>query len=139
MTDAPEAGTLPSAPGTVSVRSPFSVTETVERLTGVIKARGIELFAALDQSAAARGAGLEMNETVLLVFGSPRGGTPVMRARPLIALELPLKAVVWADDEGRVWVSHHDMAETGRRYRVPEELMKPLLGVGALVSAALGD
>jgi uncharacterized protein (DUF302 family) len=134
-----DPGALPTAPGTISVRSPFPVTETVERLGGVIKARGIELFLVLDQRAAAQRAGLEMNETVLLLFGSPRGGTPVMRARPLIALELPLRAVVWADDEGSVWVSYLDMAEAGRRYEVPEDLMQPLLGVGALVSTALGD
>ena len=138
MTHTPDHGALPTAPGTVSVRSPFPVAETVERLSGVIKARGIELFTVLDQRAAAQGAGLEMNETVLLVFGNPRGGTPVMRARPLIALELPLRAVVWADDEGGIWVSYYDMAEVGRRYEVPDELMQPLLGVGVLVSAALG-
>jgi uncharacterized protein (DUF302 family) len=130
---------VPVAPATVSVRSPFSVTETVERLTAVIKARGIELFIVLDQRAAARGVGLDMNETVLLLFGNPRGGTPVMQAKPLAALELPLRAVVWADDDASVWVSHHDMAEVGRLYEVPEELMKPLLGVGVLVSTALGE
>lgn len=139
MTHTPDLGALPTAPGTISVRSPFPVTETVERLSAVVKARGIELFTVLDQRAAARGAGLEMNETVLLLFGNPRGGTPVMRARPLIALELPLRAVVWADDEGGVWVTYLDMAEVGRRYEAPEDLMQPLLGVGALVSAALGD
>ncbi|WP_042426463.1 DUF302 domain-containing protein [Streptacidiphilus anmyonensis] len=124
-------------PGVVSVPSPFPVDQTVERLKNAIAAKGLTLFAVVDHSGGAREVGLEMNDTRLLVFGSPRAGTPAMVARPLLAIELPLKALVRADDEGRVWVSYLDASDLGARYQVPSQLMAPLSGVGALIEAAL--
>lgn len=117
--------------------SPFPFAETVERLAGAVEQRAMTLFAIVDHAAGARRAGLEMNDATLLVFGSPRGGTPVMVAAPLAALDLPLRALVWADDAGAVWVSYQDIAEFGRRHAVPEHLLAPLAGVDGLVRAAL--
>ena len=127
----------PDAPGTVTVASPFPVPRTVDRLERAIEAAGLALFAVVDHSGAAHGIGLAMNDTKLLVFGDPRAGTPAMLAAPLLALELPLKLLVWADDRARVWITRQDAAELGRRYAVPEELMQPLAGVPRLITAAL--
>jgi uncharacterized protein (DUF302 family) len=121
----------------LSVVSPFSVAETVERLKRAIEASGMTLFAVVDHGEGAQSVGLTMNDTQLLTFGNPRGGTPAMVAQPLLALELPLKALVWDDGHSRVRVAYQDAAELGRRYQVPAELMTPLSGVGGLVRAAL--
>lgn len=129
----------PQAAGTLSVVSPFSVDETLERLRSAIDAAGLTLFAEVDHSGGARAVGLEMDETRLLVFGNPRGGTPAMVAAPLLALELPLRALVRADQDGRTWVSYQDPAALARRFDVPEALMAPLGGVGRLVAGALGS
>jgi uncharacterized protein (DUF302 family) len=117
--------------------SPFPFAETVERLSRAVGERGMTLFAVVDHAAGARQAGLEMNDATLLVFGNPRGGTPVMVAAPLAALDLPLRALVWGDDAGAVWVSYQDIAGFGRSHAVPGELLAPLAGVEALVTAAL--
>ena len=94
-----------SVPGVVTKASPRSLTETVERLQAVIRARGLMMFALIDHSGEAERAGLAMPPTKLLVFGSPKGGTPLMLASPLLALDLPLKALVWQDAVDHVWVS----------------------------------
>jgi uncharacterized protein (DUF302 family) len=116
--------------------SPWSVTETVERLTSLIAARGMTLFATIDQRAAAHGAGLELRETVLLVFGSPAGGTPVMDAVPLAALDLPLKLLVW-DDEGRTRVSYVTPAALAARHHLSPTLAAPLAGIDTLTEVGL--
>ncbi|MBC3840850.1 DUF302 domain-containing protein [Streptacidiphilus sp. 4-A2] len=126
-----------AAPGTVTVRSRHSVEQTVAELADAIIAHGLTLFASIDQAAAAREAGLTMNEMTLLVFGNPRAGTPAMREQPLIGLELPLKALVWADDQNRAWVSYLDTSELGHRFGVSDELVKPLEGAARLLEATL--
>ncbi|WP_052443210.1 DUF302 domain-containing protein [Streptacidiphilus neutrinimicus] len=98
-TDDAQSG-APLTPGLVSVPSRFPVALTVERLRSAIAAKGLTLFALVDHSGGARDVGLEMNDTQLLVFGNPRGGTPAMVARPLLAIELPLKALVWRTTTG---------------------------------------
>ncbi|MFD4607580.1 DUF302 domain-containing protein [Streptomyces sp. NPDC058440] len=127
------------APGILSVASPFSVAETVERLKRAVEAGGMTLFGVVDHGAGAQSVGLTINDTQVLIFGNPRGGTPAMAARPLLALELPLKALVWDDGHGQVRVAYQDAAELGRRYQVPAELMTPLSGVGDLVRTALAS
>jgi uncharacterized protein (DUF302 family) len=122
-----------------TIASPFAFEQTVERLTDAVERSGMTLFTVVDHAGGARKAGLEMNDAKLLVFGNPRGGTPVMRAAPLAALDLPLRALVWADDSGAVWVSHQDIEEFGRRHGVPEELLVPLAKIGDLVAAALAQ
>ncbi|MFB7575567.1 DUF302 domain-containing protein [Streptomyces sp. NPDC056165] len=125
------------APGLLCVVSPSSVAETVERLKRAIEAGGMTLFSVVDHSEGAQSVGLTMNDTQVLIFGNPKGGTPAMAARPLLAFELPLKVLVWDDGNGQVRVAYQDAAELGRRYQVPAELMTPLSGVGGLVRATL--
>jgi len=126
----------PTAPGVVTVPSPFPFGKTVDRVEQAIRAKGLTLFARIDHGGGARAAGLEMGDSVLLVFGDPRSGTPLMVAQPLIALELPLKALVWADG-GQVWVSHPDVQDLGRRYGVPDDLVVNIAGLGLFLHAAL--
>jgi len=124
-------------PGVRTLASPLSAHETVERLKEVIAERGLKLFALIDHSGGAREAGLAMNESKLLIFGHPRGGTPLMVAAPLAALDLPLKALVWADEAGAVWVSYYETGELGLRHHVPNDLLAPLHVIDAVVSSAV--
>lgn len=137
MVDNAHAYQGPTCSGTVSVPSALPFGQTVERLEGAVKAAGLTLFAVVDHSGGAHEAGLSMRDTTLLLFGNPRAGTPAMVASPLLALELPLKALVWVDERDQVQVSYQDSADLGRRYQVPAELMEPLSRVGQLVAAAL--
>jgi uncharacterized protein (DUF302 family) len=119
--------------------SPWTVADTVQRLTGRITERGQTIFTTIDQSAAAQGVGLELRDTVLIVFGSPKAGTPVMDAQPLAALDLPLKLLVW-DDHGRTLVSYLKPAVLAARYGLSESLAAPLAGIEMLVDSVLiGD
>jgi pimeloyl-ACP methyl ester carboxylesterase/uncharacterized protein (DUF302 family) len=114
--------------------SPWPVASTVERLTGLITARGMTVFATIDQRAAARRAGLDLRETVLIIFGNPASGTPVMDAQPLAALDLPLKLLVW-DDDGETRVSYLTPAVLAARHALPESLAAPLAGIDQLTDA----
>ncbi|HSZ42756.1 MAG TPA: DUF302 domain-containing protein [Trebonia sp.] len=118
----------------VTKPSPLSVAGTVERLTGIISAKGMRLFAVIDQRAEARQAGLDMRDTVLVIFGSPAAGTPVMEASPLSALDLPLKALIW-DDEGQTKVSYYSPAALAARHQIPADLAGNLAGINALTDA----
>ena len=118
----------------ITKASPLTVAETVARLTGIINAKGMRLFAVIDQRAEARQAGLDMPDTVLVMFGSPKAGTPVMLASPMSALDLPLKALVW-DDGGQTKLSYYDPAAIVARYRVPAELAGNLAGINGLTDA----
>jgi uncharacterized protein (DUF302 family) len=111
-----------------------SVTDTVSALTGMISAKGMKLFAVIDQSAEARDAGLALRETTLVIFGSPAAGTPVMAAAPLAALDLPLKVLVWAD-EGQTKVSYYSPASLAARHHLDETLAGNLAGINALTDA----
>ena len=114
--------------------SPLPVAATVTRLTDLISARGMRLFAVIDQREQARTAGLDLRDTVLVVFGSPAAGTPVMAAFPLSALDLPLKALIW-DDAGQTKVSYYSPAALAQRHRIPAELAGNLAGINALTDA----
>jgi uncharacterized protein (DUF302 family) len=111
-----------------------SVAGTVARLTDMITAKGMRLFAVIDQAAEARRVGLTLQETTLVIFGSPQAGTPVMAAAPLSALDLPLKALVWADGD-QVKVSYYGPAALAARYRLPADLAASLAGIDALTDA----
>ena len=128
---------MPSAPGIVSIRSPFALSETLERLNSAILTRGLTVFALIDHSGEAERVGLVMRPTKLLIFGSPRAGTPLMVASPLLALDLPLKVLVWQDQADAVWVSAADPAYLADRYAIPHDLVKNIAGIGALVEMAL--
>jgi len=114
--------------------SHLSVTETVARLTGMIGAKGMKLFAVIDQAAEARQVGLSLRETVLVIFGSPAAGTPVMAASPLSALDLPLKVLVWSDD-GQTKVSYYAPAALAARHYLGPELVGNLAGINGLTDA----
>jgi uncharacterized protein (DUF302 family) len=114
--------------------SPLSVAATVDKLTGIISAKGMRLFAVIDQRAEAQKAGLDMRDTVLVIFGSPAAGTPVMEASPLSALDLPLKALIW-DDEGQTKVSYYSPAALAARHQIPANLAGNIAGINALTDA----
>jgi uncharacterized protein (DUF302 family) len=123
--------------GLVTRRSARGVKETVDRLEAAVRERGLTLFARFDHSDAAREAGMEMPESHVLVFGSPRAGTPLMVASPLVALELPLRALVWQEAGGNVNVSYVDPNHLVSRYHLPAQLGRNLEAVEAIVAAAL--
>ena len=123
--------------GIVNVASPHSVDETLKRLESLLEAKGIQIFARIDHSGEASKVGMEMHPTKLLIFGSPKGGTPVMLAAPSSAIDLPLKALVWEDDQGKVWISHNDPAYLERRHGIPADLVKNLAGPAALIQKAV--
>jgi uncharacterized protein (DUF302 family) len=114
--------------------SPRSVTETVARLESLVAAKGMKLFAVINHSGEARDAGLELRETLLVVFGSPSAGTPVMEAAPLAALDLPLKVLVF-DDNGQTKVTYTEPHALAARYGLNEELAKRLAGIDGLTDA----
>lgn len=124
-------------PDYTSKDSPWAVPDTVRRLTTLITERGMTIFATIDQAAEARRVGLQLRDTVLIVFGSPKAGTPVMDAQPLAALDLPLKLLVW-DDQGRTLVSYLKPTVLAARYTLTDSLAAPLAGIEALVDAVLG-
>jgi uncharacterized protein (DUF302 family) len=131
----PGAVTAPNTEaGIVSKLSPRPVAETVERLTALLSAKGIRLFAVIDQAAEARQAGLDLRDTVLVIFGSPAAGTPVMAARPLAAIDLPLKVLVW-DDDGQTTVSYYSPATLAARHQLPVELAAKLAATDPLTDA----
>jgi uncharacterized protein (DUF302 family) len=127
------AGARPTS-GVVHKRSPLSVAETVARLATAIRAAGAELFFVVDHSGEAQQVGMVLRDTKLLVFGNPVGGTPAMVASPLVALDLPLKVLVWMDDDGAVWMSYLDAAWLAARHGLASELAAPLSAVDGLTT-----
>ena len=119
---------------TVTKISGRSVSDTVARLTELVAAKGMRLFAVIDQAAEARKAGLQLRETTMVIFGSPVAGTPVMVAEPLAALDLPLKVLVWADGH-QTKVSYEAPAAIARRRGLSPELAANLTGINALTDA----
>ena len=127
-----------AAEGLISKASKHSVEETTERFATLLKAKGITLFALVDHSGEAEKAGMKMPPTKLLIFGNPKGGTPVMLAAPTIAIDLPLKVLVWEDAGGKAWVSFNDPAYLAKRHHVPGELVKNISVVEGLVEQVIG-
>ena len=123
--------------GVVTKTSPRTVTETVARFTELANAKGLRVFALIDQAAEARRVGQELRETVLVIFGSPAAGTPVMAVAPLAALALPLKFVVW-DDAGQTRVSYVPAAAIGARWGLDPALAANLAAIGPLTDALVG-
>jgi uncharacterized protein (DUF302 family) len=125
-------------PWIVTKPSPRTVTDTVARLTELVEAKGMKLFAVIDQRAEASQVGLQLRETVLVLFGSPAAGTPVMAAAPLAALDLPLKVLIW-DDEGRAKVTYTAPEALALRYGLTPELTARLAGIGPLTDALVAQ
>lgn len=122
--------------GIVDVLSPRSVEETVARLRGILEAKGIALFALVDHSGEAAKVGMTMPPTKLLIFGSPKAGTPVMLAAPSIALDLPLKILVWQDGQEKVWISYNSVEYLRERHGIPANLLPNLSAVEAIAAKA---
>jgi uncharacterized protein (DUF302 family) len=120
----------------VTKTSPWSVEETVNRLSAVVAARG-KLFAVIDHSGEAEAVGLELRNTKLVIFGSPQVGTPVMQAAPIAALDLPLKVLVWADGH-ETRLSYTAPEELAARYGLSPELADRLTGINAVTNAVIG-
>ncbi len=116
--------------------SPRSVTDTVSRLTGILAAKGMKVFAVIDQSAEASQVGMRLRETTLVMFGNPATGTPVMTAAPLAALDLPLKVLIW-DDAGQTKVTYVAPAALGARYQLSADLTAKLAGIDPLTDALI--
>ena len=119
--------------GLVLVRSRYSVDETVRRLEAAFAEKGLQVFAVIDHSGEAEKAGLNMRPTKVLIFGSPKGGTPLMVAAPSLAIDLPMKALVAQDVEGEVWVTYNSPEYLQERHGVPAELIKNLAGAGVVI------
>jgi uncharacterized protein (DUF302 family) len=134
MTD-PPAG---ASRGVVDTLSAHSFDATVARLVDLLRAKGITLFVLVDHAGEAKKVGLELPPTKLLVFGKPEAGTPLMQAARRTAIDLPLKALVWQDDEGRVWISTNSAASFLERHGLPADLGPALTSAGIVAAAAAG-
>jgi uncharacterized protein (DUF302 family) len=121
--------------GILSKRSRYSVNDTLERLKDMLEAKGVSIFALIDHSGEAEKVGMKMPPTKLLIFGSPKGGTPLMLAAPSIAIDLPLKLLISEDSEGKVWVSYNSPEYLRDRHGLPQDLLKNISVVETLAAA----
>ena len=124
--------------GIIDKLSKHSVVETVEKLTGMLHAKGITLFALVDHSGEAEKAGMKMRPTKLLIFGNPKGGTPLMIAAPSSAIDLPLKLLVSEDAEGKTWISYNSPQYLQERHGLPQELLSNIAVIETLAAQAAG-
>jgi len=122
--------------GVVHVPSQHDVADSIERLESLARSKGLTVFARIDFSGDAARAGLDMRPTQMLIFGSPKAGTPLMVAAPGVAIDLPLKALAWQDASGQVWLSYNAPSYLKQRHGVPEALLPNIAGVKALVEQA---
>ena len=123
--------------GMQHLSSPHSVPETLRRIESLLQEKGLTIFCRIDHSGEAEKVGLQMHAARLIIFGSPKGGTPVMVASPTIAIDLPLKALVWEDARGQVWVSHNCPEYLQQRHNVPADLVKNISAAGPLLQLAV--
>ncbi len=123
--------------GMVHLSSRYSVPETLRRVESLLQTKGLTVFCRVDHSGEAEKVGLGMRSTHLLIFGSPKAGTPLMVAAPTLAIDLPLKALAWEDAEGKSWLSYNSPDFLKRRHDIPDDLLKNISGVGALLEKAV--
>jgi uncharacterized protein (DUF302 family) len=128
---------MATAEGIVSLPSPYSVPVTLDRLETILQQKNVKVFARVDHSGEAEKAGLHMPPTQLLIFGNPKGGTPLMLAAPLSAIDLPLKALAWQDGDGKVWVSYNDPSYLKARYSLSDDLLPPIVAAVGLIKQAV--
>ncbi len=122
--------------GMISIPSHHSVDQTVDALTRILAARSVTLFAVVDHSGEAAKVGMTMPTTKLLIFGSPRAGTPVMLAAPTSALDLPLKLLIHEDTDGKVWITYNTPTYLQQRHNIPQDLLPNIAVIEALAAAA---
>jgi len=123
--------------GIITLPSPHSVPDTLNRLEKILRAKGINIFARVDHSGEAEKVGLHMPPTQLLIFGNPKGGTPLMLAAPLSAIDLPLKALAWQDSSGKVFLSYNDPHYLQQRFSLPDQVLPPIAGISTLLEQAV--
>jgi uncharacterized protein (DUF302 family) len=124
--------------GMAHLSSPYRFAETIKRLESLLQAQGLAIFCRIDHSGEAEKAGLKMPPTQVIIFGNPKGGTPLMIASPTVAIDLPLKALIWEDGEGRIWVSYNSPEYLGQRHNIPAALLKNIGGIGPLLQKVVG-
>jgi uncharacterized protein (DUF302 family)/uncharacterized membrane protein YidH (DUF202 family) len=122
--------------GIIDIPSKHSVNQTVERLKGILAAKGVTLFALVDHSGEAEKVGMKMRPTQLLIFGSPKAGTPLMLAAPSSAIDLPLKILIWEDNQEKVWISYNSPEYLQERHGIPKELLPNIAVVQTLATKA---
>ena len=125
-----------NANGIARIVSHHSVDETVERVKSLLQARGVALFALIDHSGEAAKVGMPMPPTRLLIFGSPKAGTPLMLAAPGVAIDLPLKILVSEDSAGKVWLSYNTPEYLQKRHNLPPDLIQNIAVAAALAAKA---
>ena len=123
--------------GLISKQSKYSVVDTLDRLEAVVKTKGITVFVRVDHSGDAEKVGLKMRPTQLLIFGHPKAGTPLMLSAQSVAIDLPLKALAWEDENGKVWLSYNSPAYLQQRHGFKDELVKNVAVIGGLADQAL--
>ena len=123
------------ATGIETIASRHSVDDTLERLNQLLRSKGVTLFTIIDHSGEAEKAGFQMPDTKVVIFGSPKAGTPVMLRAPLIAIDLPLKILIWQDSSAKVWISYTQPEFLQERYQLPADAMAPLAAVRALAGS----
>ena len=128
-----------SGEGIISKPSKSSVPETLDRLEAILRTNGVTIFARIDHSGEAEKVGMKMPPTQLLIFGNPKGGTPVMLAEPLSAIDLPLKALAWQNGDGSVWLSYNDPQYIKRRFGLSDDAVKTIAGIGSLIEQAVAS
>jgi len=122
------------ASGIVNKPSKHSVDDTLGKLQNILEAKGIAVFALIDHSGEAAKVGMKMRPTKLLIFGNPKGGTPLMLAAPSIAIDLPLKILIWEDEQEKVWVSYNTPEYLAERHGLPPHLAQNVGFIEALAS-----
>ncbi len=124
--------------GIASVLSEHSIQGTIDRLTSLVNRKGLKIFAHINFKDDAEKAGLKMRPSQMLMFGNPKAGTPLILATPSIAIDLPLKVLVWEDEQGKVWLSYNKPEYLKERHGLPDELLKNISVIGELVRTAAG-
>ena len=127
---------IAASKGIVDKPSSHSVDQTVEKLKTILQSKGVTLFALVDHSGEAEKVGMKMRPTKLLIFGNPKGGTPLMLAAPSVAIDLPLKILVWEDGSGKVWVSYNSPEYLKERHGLPQDLLQNIAVVETLAAKA---
>jgi uncharacterized protein (DUF302 family) len=130
---------MPKLPdnGMVHLNSPHSVDETFARLETIAQSKGLAILARIDHSGDAARAGLKMQPTKLLIFGNAKAGTPLMVASPTLAIDLPLKALVWQDNGANVWLSYNSPNYLKERHAIPDDLLQNIAGIVPICSEAV--
>jgi uncharacterized protein (DUF302 family) len=132
-------GTDATANGLVILTSHRTLADVIAQLKQLMAARSLRIFAELDFSADALASGLQLRPTRLLIVGNPKAGTPLIEAEPTAAIDLPLKVLVWSDDQGNTRVAHNDPAYLAARHHLSSDLTRGIASLGALVETAAGD